>query len=60
MATIVEKKNKAGEIVSYKLMVCVGRDEQYKQVWRTTTISRPEGLTPVKERKEIERQADAW
>ena len=60
MATIVEKKNKAGEIVSYKLMVCVGRDEQYKQVWRTTTIPRPEGLTPAKERKEVERQADAW
>lgn len=60
MATIVEKKNKAGELISYKIMVCVGRDEQYKQIWRTTTIQRPEGLTPAKERKEIERQADAW
>lgn len=60
MATIIEKKNKAGELISYKIMVCVGRDEQYKQVWRTITIPRPEGLTPAKERKEIERQADAW
>lgn len=60
MATIIEKKNKAGEVVSYKVMVCVGRDEQYKQIWRTCTIKRPEGLTPAKERKEIERQADAW
>ncbi len=60
MATIVPKKNKAGEITSYKVMVCVGRDEQYKQIWRTCTIKRPEGLTPAKERKEIERQADAW
>ena len=60
MATIIEKKNKAGELISYKIMVCVGRDEQYKQVWRTTTIQRPDGLTPAKERKEIERQADAW
>lgn len=60
MATIIEKKNKAGELISYKIMVCVGRDEQYKQIWRTTTIQRPEGLTPAKERKEIERQADAW
>lgn len=60
MATIIEKKNKAGTLISYKIMVCVGRDEQYKQVWRTTTIPRPEGLTPAKERKEIERQADAW
>ena len=41
-------------------MVCVGRDEQGKQIWRTTTIQRPEGLTPAKERKEVERQADAW
>lgn len=60
MATIIEKKNKAGTLISYKIMVCVGRDEQNKQVWRTTTLARPDGLTPAKERKEIERQADAW
>lgn len=60
MATIIEKKDKAGKIISYKVMVCVGRDEQYKQIWRTRTFKRPEGLTPAKERKEIERQADAW
>ena len=60
MATIIEKKNKSCEVISYKIMVCVGRDEQYKQIWRTCTIKRPEGLTPAKERKEIERQADAW
>lgn len=60
MATIVKRRNKAGEIVSYKVMVCVGRDEQYRQIWRTCTLKRPEGLTPAKERKEIERQADAW
>lgn len=60
MASIITKTNKAGEVVGYKIMVCVGRDEQYKQIWRTCTIKRPEGLTPAKERKEIERQADAW
>lgn len=61
MATIIEKKNKAGEIISYKVMVCVGRDEAtYKQIWRTCTLKRPENLTPARERKEIERQADAW
>lgn len=60
MATIIAKKNKAGAVISYKLMACVGRDEQNKQVWRTTTIKRPDGLTPAKERKEVERQADAW
>lgn len=60
MATIIEKKNKAGEVISYKVMVCVGRDEAYKQIWRTCTIKKPNGLTPARERKEIERQADAW
>lgn len=60
MATIIEKKDKAGKVISYKVMVCVGRDEQYKQIWRTCTIKRPEGMTPAKERKEIERQADTW
>lgn len=60
MATITEKKNRQGEVISYKITVCVGRNEQYKQVWRTCTIKRPEGLTPAKERKEIKRQADAW
>lgn len=60
MATIIEKKDKAGKVISYKIMTCVGRDEQYKQIWRTCTIKRPEGLTPAKERKEVQRQADAW
>jgi len=60
MATIIKKTDKNGEIVSYKIMVCVGRDNAYKQVWRTCTLPRPEGLTPKKEEKEIARQADAW
>ena len=60
MATIIENKNKAGAVISYKIMVCVGRDEKYRQIWRTRTIKRPEGLTPAKGRKEVERQADAW
>lgn len=60
MASIKENKDKAGNVTSYKVRSCMGRDERYKQVWRTTTIPRPEGLTPAKERKEIERLADAW
>lgn len=58
--TIDTRKNKAGEVTGYRLRVCVGRDEQYKQVWRTCTIPRPEGLTPAKERKEVQRIADEW
>lgn len=60
MATVIEKRNKAGELTSYKIMVCVGRDEANRQIWRTTTLKRPKNMTPARERKEIERQADAW
>ena len=60
MAAIIPKKDKSGTIRRYKFMTCVGRDEQYKQVWRTCTIQRPEGLTPKKEADEVKRQADAW
>ena len=60
MATIDTKKNKSGEVTGYRLRACVGRDEQYKQVWRTCTIQRPEGLTPARERKEVQRIADEW
>lgn len=60
MATITAKKDKTGNITGYKVKICLGRDEQYKQIQRTTTIKRPEGLTPAKERKEAQRLADAW
>ena len=60
MASIIENRNKEGEVISYKGMVCLGRDEHYKQIWRTKTFKRPEGLTPAKERKQIQREVDAW
>lgn len=60
MATIDTRKNKQGEVTGYRLRACVGRDEQYKQVWRTTTIKRPDGLTPAKEKKEVQRIATEW
>lgn len=60
MATVDVRKNKQGEITGYRVRTCVGRDEQYKQVWRTVTIPRPDGLTPAKERKEVQRLADEW
>lgn len=58
--TIETRKNKNGEVTGYRLRACVGRDEKYKQVWRTCTIPRPEGLTPVREKKEVQRIADEW
>lgn len=60
MATVIERKDKNGNFTKYKLMCCVGRDEANKQIWRTKTINRPEGLTPAKERKEVQRIADDW
>lgn len=60
MATIDTRKNKQGEVSGYRLRCCVGRNQQYKQVWRTCTIPRPEGLTPARERKEVQRLADEW
>ena len=60
MATIVPKKGKDGNIHSYLIRVCLGRDEQNKQIFRNTTIPRPEGMTPKKEKDEVKRQAGAW
>lgn len=60
MAAITPRKDKQDNITGYKVRICLGRDEQYKQIWRTTTIKRPEGLTPRKEKDEVKRQADAW
>lgn len=61
---IVEKKNKAGEIVSYKFMLCVDRDAHNKQIWRTATISkddpRLEGLTPAKLKRTLKNLKAAW
>ena len=60
MATIEPRKNKKGETISYRFRACVGRDESGRQIWRTRTIDRPEGLTPAKEAKEVKRIADSW
>lgn len=61
---IEENKNKAGETISYKFRCCVGRDEQYKQVWRTCTILREdprlEGLTPKKLKDELNNIKHEW
>lgn len=49
---IEEKRNKAGDITGYKFRCCVGRDERYKQIWKTCTISADDpriiDLTPKK------------
>lgn len=60
MAACEVIRDKNGKIVKYKFRCCVGRDEHYKQIWRSKTIKRPEGLTPKKEEKEVQRMMDAW
>ncbi len=61
MATVDVNRNAKGEITGYRFRCCVGREEHTgKQVWRTCTIPRPEGMTPKKEEKEVKRLADEW
>ncbi len=60
MATIDPKRNKNGELIGYRFRACVGRDTRGKQIWRTTSIDRPEGLTPKREENQVARLADAW
>ena len=60
MATIDPKRNKDGEVIGYRFRICLGRDSKKKQIWKTTAIDRPVGLTPKKEEKEVARLADAW
>ncbi|MBR3175368.1 MAG: site-specific integrase [Oscillospiraceae bacterium] len=60
MATVEKKTNKKGDVFGYRFRACVGRDEKGKQVWRTQSIDRPEGLTPKREEKEVQRLAEQW
>jgi len=60
MAMIREKKDKDGKVRAYKIVVTLGRDESRKKVYVSTTIPRPEGLTPKREEKEVRRLADEW
>lgn len=60
MALIRSYYGKDGKLLSYKIVVTLGRDENGKKIYRSTTIKRPEGLTPKREEKEVARIADEW
>ena len=60
MARVDTRTNKKGEVIGYRFRACVGRDDQGKQIWRTKSVDRPEGLTPKKEENAVKRQADQW
>jgi len=59
MATISENK-KNGKTVSYRFIVCLGRDPQGKQIRRFRTWTPPQDTPPSKARKSAERLAAAW
>ena len=59
MATITEK-SKGSKGVTFKFHCCVGRDEQGKQHFRTTTWKPPEGMSYAKARKMAEAEAYRW
>ena len=59
MASIIQNK-KDGKVISYKFMVCVGRDEFGKQVWRCNTWKAPEGLIPSRAEKSAQKAAAEW
>lgn len=59
MAAISENK-KNGKTVSFRFVVCLGRDAQQKQIRRITTWTPSESMTPTKARKAAERAAEDW
>jgi integrase len=60
MASATPNRGKDGKIISYRFRCCVGRDEQGRQKFATKTAKQPEGLTPAKEKKEMQTLADEW
>ena len=58
MATIIEQK-KEKKVVSYKFVVCLGR-ENGKKIYRSTTWKPPQGLSYAKARKMAEIEAYQW
>ncbi len=64
MATLTERRNSKGELTGWKVTACVGRDETYRQIWKTTTIKvddeRITVHTPKKRLEQVQRIADTW
>ena len=60
MAEIEVKRDKAGKIRAYKFIAYLGRDAKNKKIRVSKTIEPPEGLTPKKEEKEVNRLAEEW
>ena len=59
MASIRENR-KDGKIVSYRFVVCLGRDQDGKQIRKIKTWTLPKGVGQKTARKEAEKQAALW
>ena len=59
MASIQEVSTSSKHL-SFKIRVCLGRDERGKQHFKTMKWRPPEGMTPAKARKEVLRVAAVW
>lgn len=60
MASIKENYNKSGQLISYRVRVCVGRDDFGRQITKTRTIQRPANLSKTREQKAVLRLAMDW
>lgn len=64
LKSIEVKTGADDEIISFKFRCCVGRDEEYRQIWRTMTISiddvRIADKTPAKMLKELHTIKAEW
>lgn len=59
MASIKEERTK-NKHLSFKIRVCLGRDENGKQISKAMRWHPLEGMTPAKARKEVQRVAAVW
>ncbi len=56
MASVKEEGTR-GKRLSYKIRVCLGRDENGRQISKAMRWNPPEDMTPAKARKEAQRVA---
>ena len=56
----IEEEGTRGKHLSYKIRVCLGRDENGRQISKAMRWNPPEDMTPVKARKEAQRVAAVW
>ena len=56
----IEEEGTRGKHLSYKIRVCLGRDENGRQISKAMRWNPPEDMTPAKAKKEAQRVAAVW